>query len=119
MNIQANRSKLVQTFKQIRKEKILARANFWCCQSCASWAMHQQCEDAPEKKKPIGYVFWHNQDEARIREDGCVYLAFGGLERNDSIEVGKKVVQILVQNGFSVDWNESDSNRIKVDLRTV
>lgn len=96
--------KLKKAFKTLRKEKLFARMNFWCCQGCALSALSQ---DHP--KEAIGYVFYHKQDGDNKKDGKSFYLAFGSFKENptdkDGIEIGKKVVKCLEENGIDIEWN--------------
>lgn len=118
-HIKENRSKLIKTLTLVRKQNILARSNFWCCQSCGCADLQDRFEKAPEDKKPAGYMFWHDQDDQRIESNESVMLCYGGFGPFESRTIGRKVVSILEENGFTCNWDGNDNTRIEVDLSSV
>lgn len=70
-------------------------------------------------KMSEGYCFYHEQDLARAisKDNPSLYIAFQKINNEDdkiSIEVGKKVVEVLKHHGFAVDWNESANTKILI-----
>ncbi len=70
-------------------------------------------------KMSDGYCFYHEQDLARAisKDNPSLYIAFQKINNEDdkiSIEVGKKVVEVLKHHGFAVDWNESANTKILI-----
>lgn len=70
-------------------------------------------------KMSDGYCFYHEQDLARAisKDNPSLYIAFQKINNEDdkvSIEVGKKVVEVLKHQGFAVDWNESATTKILI-----
>jgi hypothetical protein len=66
-----------------------------------------------------GYCFYHGQDleSALNKENPCLYIAFQKIENNDdnvTINVGKRVVEVLKRHGFEVDWNEKPTRKILI-----
>lgn len=52
-----------RVFPALRKKNIIARGNFWCCQTCGHAAAARQAR----KNKNRGWVFWHGQDEEEYK----------------------------------------------------
>ena len=124
-NVDGNRKLLVEAFADLRKQGLIARVNFMCCQGCAGYAIADSVSKMPKEKaaKVKGCVFWHHQDEEDIRERGSLYLAYGDL--NTTVhgkvglmteEIGKMVVETLKKWGLKVEWNGDGGERISVDL---
>ncbi|WP_289661469.1 DUF6891 domain-containing protein [Flavobacterium panacagri] len=66
-----------------------------------------------------GYCFYHEQDLARAidPENPSLYIAFQKVDNSDpatTIEVGKKVAEVLRNNGFEVKWEETASRKIEI-----
>ena len=103
MNQSNPKANLTLAFKLLRKKGYFARQNFWCCQSCAWSAI-------PEGKNSK-VVFYHNQDNAQLKEDGQCYLSYDG-------DV-KEIMDTLKENGVNV-LNENDvltqGNRILIEI---
>jgi len=71
--------------------------------------------DIPRK----GYCFYHQQDIERAMDESirCLYLAFHSMngDKQVAFEVGKRIVELLVENGFDVTWDESIDSRIMIN----
>ena len=66
-----------------------------------------------------GYCFYHEQDLAAAidPENPSLYIAFQKVDNSDpavTIEVGKKVAEVLRNNGFEVKWEETASRKIEI-----
>lgn len=64
-----------------------------------------------------GYCFYHGQDLERALTDknSCLLIAFQKIDNEDdavTVAVGKKVVEVLKNNGFEVEWNQSPTSKI-------
>ncbi len=124
-SVAGNRSVLLQAFEDLRKQGLIARANFRCCQSCAGYEISEKVSKMSKEEagKVKGCVYWHQQDEDNLKERGSLYLAYGNLETTGNgtvglptVEVGKMVVETLKRYGLSVEWDGSEGSRIQVDL---
>ena len=64
----------------------------------------------------IGYCFYHEQDIERALEDDILTLAFGDLDDIDiqKIEIGKKIIEIIQEQGLSAKWDGSPDNYIEI-----
>ena len=122
VDVSAVKLKLTEAFKILRKEGFIARQNFMCCGNCAGYDIATIVSKMPEKKraKVKGCVFYHHQDNDRLKETGKVMLAYGPLETSahgtvglPDVEVGRRVVEVLKQVGLTVDWNGEGSQRIE------
>ena len=89
---------LTKAFKDLRKAGYFARQSFQCCQGCG-WA------SVPEGKSDK-VVFYHQQDKSDLYRHGYVHLAWSGD--------GEEIKNILTENDLTVEWNGSDTTRIKV-----
>jgi hypothetical protein len=70
-------------------------------------------------KMSDGYCFYHEQDLARAisKDNPSLYIAFQKINNEDdkvSIEVGKKVAEVLKHHSFAVDWNDSATTKILI-----
>lgn len=105
------RDKVVDAFRSLRKHGIVARANFCCCSSCASYELAQMVKKTNKK----GYVYWHRQDEQSFWKTGDLYLGFGSyVDGHDPAHIGRIVVEALEKQALTVLWNGESSRRIKV-----
>jgi len=66
-----------------------------------------------------GYCFYHQQDIERAMDESIkrLYLAFHSMNGDEQIavEVGKRIAELLTQNGFDVEWDNSPGTRIAVN----
>ncbi len=94
--------KLTQVFRNLRKDGYFARWNWTCCQNCGVHALPEGCEE---------YVFFHCQDADMLREDGRVYLAWGGS--------GVHIRQRCEEAGLHVVWDGTAETRLLVSDRAM
>lgn len=97
---------------------VVARMNFTCCQTCG---VAEIDDERPPGRPAAGYVFFHQQDTARLLDDPAVlYLAYGALDpepgrvAEQDEAVGRLIVTTLRAHGLPVDWNGSSQQRIEV-----
>jgi len=70
-------------------------------------------------KKSDGYCFYHEQDlgSAIVPQNPSLMLAFQKVDNSDNkttIQVGKKIVAILKENGFQIKWDEIATRKIEI-----
>jgi len=70
-------------------------------------------------KKPIGYCFYHQQDLERaiLPTHSNLYLSFNTLKNisdKDTIKLGQKIVKILENYHFKINWNETVNTKIEI-----
>lgn len=114
------RERLAKAFERLRKQGLLARMNFKCCQSCARAALTEMAVKKMEAGVPVsGYVYWHGQDDARLKRHGEVFLAYGPLDSTgwgsiglSAPVVGLMVVDALLAEGIRVEWDGDELKRI-------
>jgi hypothetical protein len=93
-----SRRNLHKAFKILEQNGYIApRKAYWCCSSCG-------LADLPEGTEK--YVFYHEQDFDRWKENGRMMLAWGGN--------GNEIKTILEQSGLNVNWDGTDQRRIEV-----
>jgi hypothetical protein len=91
------RNRILRAFNQLRKDGFFAEPDWTCCQTCGVAELPDGVED---------YVFFHMQDAECLRETGDCYLSYGGDARH--------IVRRLKEAGLTVEWNGSESTRIRV-----
>ena len=67
--------------------------------------------------KPVnGFVFYHAQDVTRVIETHNMYLCFGSSDgaSNTMKNVGRKLVAVLTEEGFSPIWSGDIDERIVI-----
>jgi hypothetical protein len=125
----SNRVRIEGVFNALEERGIIARADFWCCNSCASSAMLGRELPAYERNgaehQPVGYVFFHEQDTDSANEGRALLLSHGSINEADDnaspdeIEhaqgmVARIVVEEFREHGFEVEWNGSLGTKISV-----
>jgi len=110
-----------KAFSLMRKFELIARMNFWCCGTCASYAMGTKVEEALEKgKAPVGVAYFHNQDNNHKKAGHSFHIGYGDSSINDykgpltTVEVGELICQIFLSCGVPVKWNQDPAHRIEV-----
>jgi hypothetical protein len=91
----ATRRLITRAFRNLRSRGFFAKQNWYCCQSCGCAAL------------PVGttrWAFYHAQDADSLREDGSVFLSWGGD--------GHTIVKALEGVGLRVEWDGTESRRI-------
>ena len=110
------RQKLSEAFKALNEQNILAKENFTCCTTCASY----ECGEITKENGHIGFVYWHNQNDPDIERNGEVLLGFSALKDGDDLdlEIGSKVVAAIKEAGLDTNWNGDTSKKICVTERS-
>ena len=130
-----DRNAVIRAFKALRKDKILARANHWCCSSCAGADLEGRMETRLKNGTPKwkGYAFWHRQTEERAfgygwrSGDGnrILNIYYTGTKDLDdeathsdegmtSEEIGHALYNSLKEEGLNVLWDGDANNSIEV-----
>lgn len=114
------KSKLNELFKRVRKEGAIARQNFMCCASCASYDLYHKAKNG----QPV--LFYHRQDTPRITSDQGVFLRFG-INKNFEVSpenerlldacFGSHVARIAEELDLKVDWDGDPYKCIWVELK--
>ncbi len=114
--------RLVKSFDELNKEKIVSLHKTGYTRQDGE----SDCSEIIDKLKTIGitakgYCFYHTQDlERAIGDEKMLYIGFDSYNRDDKLakEVAEKIVEILKNNGFNVNWNGSFETRIEIlDIR--
>jgi len=100
------KEKLNNLFKELRKIGYVARQNFSCCTSCASYELgdYFSKKGIPEGKGRKA-VYYHHQNTQDI-DKGFIHLGWSGD--------GTVITTLAKKVGLKVDWNGSKDNKIKV-----
>ena len=121
------RTKLTEAFKLLRKEGLVAKQNFACCGSCASYEIGEQARLKAKKvgKFPKGSVFYNRQSTQSMYQTGTVYISYGCFEtRNgnkrkecfDDVEIGEMIVDRMCEVGLVTEWNGDAGKCVNVDF---
>jgi hypothetical protein len=112
--------KLIKAFDELGDENIIALHNAGYTTSDGEYEVVEVERELRENEvESDGYCFYHEQDLARAVdiENPSLYIAFQKVDNSDdavTIEVGKKVAEVLRNNGFDVNWNESSRTKIEI-----
>ena len=123
------KQKLKDAFALLRKEGLIAKQNFSCCGSCASYEIGEQARKRAKKfgKYPKGCVFYNRQSTQGMYETGTVYLSYSGFEtRNGKLrkeclsdtEIGELIVDKMSEVGLATDWNGDPAKCVMVDVES-
>ena len=96
------RAKISAAFRALRKKGWTAKMNFSCCSSCA-WS--ELSEDHNEDDE---IVFFHNQDNDRLKETGETWLSWSGD--------GRVLFDVLNDFELTPIWDGSKDTRFKISL---
>jgi hypothetical protein len=102
------REGVLAAFKVLRKKGFIARCNFMCCMTCGYSALSDKIKD-----ETIGVVFFHNQDNTRLKKGHSLMLAFDGHGISQEM-AGQIIVEELKQHNLSIIWDGKGSTRIEV-----
>jgi hypothetical protein len=113
------RRALREAFKTMRKNGLVARMNFLCCQNCGITQISDELDEGKHRNK-IGYAFFHSQDNSDIENRGEVYIAWGHVKDKPN-KIEKKQVSDVICNaiesaGLKVVWDGSSDHRIKATI---
>lgn len=124
LSVPVARAKVIEAFKNLRKEGFIARANFSCCGNCAGHEIAGFIAKKPleEAEKIKGCMTWNRQSEESFQRSGELYIGYGPVyvskykrEFGLSTEkVGKALVAELEKQGLDVVWNGNPNTRIVV-----
>ena len=119
-NKPTNTERLIQVFEELCKMNIIALHNAGYTTSDGECEVVEvEMELKKRGKKSDGYCFYHEQDLARAiqPENPSLMLAFQKINNSEeqvTIEIGRKIVEILKRNGFEVNWGESATRKIEI-----
>jgi len=105
------REKVKEVFKVLRKHGFIARMNFLCCSTCASYELGERLNTSCDKKF---VAYWHNQDEERYRETGHLHIRYFSKEGESIKEAGKDIIMLLKLAGVVYRWDGNTRRTIEV-----
>jgi hypothetical protein len=105
-----------KAFVELRKQKVMARMNYACCQSCGLYDIQMLADQYNRKNVDpcIGYVFFHRQDKHHWVHGNDMYLCYGGNDDYNAMEIGERIVTALNQQGVETHWDGDINTRIRV-----
>lgn len=101
--VRALKDAVKKAFVELRKAGFIARANFMCCMSCASYGLGEIARERGIEK----LAYWHHQDEDRLKERGQLCVRYFSMKDDDEATkvVGQEIVEALKRNGLNVEWS--------------
>lgn len=110
--------RLHTVFDELCNQNIIALHNAGYTKGEAEYDAIEVWKDVEDRGvNPIGYCYYHGQDLERVIQDGELYIGFSGAKENndkEAIIIGNKIVAILKDAGFNIDWNGTASKRIRI-----
>jgi hypothetical protein len=112
--------RLIEAFDELCKQNIIAIHNAGYTTSDGEYEV-VEVERTLRENQVIsdGYCFYHEQDLSRAitLKDSSLYIAYqkvNNSEDNVTLEVGKKIVKVLIDKGFEIEWNEDINSKILI-----
>jgi hypothetical protein len=112
--------KLIEAFDELCEQNIIALHNAGYTTSDGEYEVVEVEKELRENGIfSDGYCFYHEQDLARAisPENSSLYIAYQKVDNSDNnvtLEVGRKVVKILRNKGFEVEWSEDVNSKILI-----
>jgi hypothetical protein len=103
-------------FRDLEKQGIVARQNYWCCSNCGHFnAGMEAWEKRSKTGRCLGYVFFHEQD-TECAPSGSLMLCFGTVEESgiSEVELAGMVIDTLRRHGLKTEWSGDPQTRITV-----
>ena len=110
--------RLDAVFDALRSLGIIALHNAGYEQSDGYTYFQEAYSEAADRRRIIGYCFYHWQDLEHALEGHGLYLAFGPADPNDEETrgawVGRIIANQLTEAGFEVQWDGTFKTRILI-----
>lgn len=107
--------RLAHVFQGLEDRGLIARGRHLCCHSCGCSDMHDKFDASEDGCKPLGFVFFHDQDWDHYLESGELWLSYGsftGLPEH----IGRIIVDALEIFDLPYEWDGSGDTRIRLTL---
>jgi hypothetical protein len=122
-----NKVRLNAAFADLRRQGILAKQNYACCQTCGFAELRYEAKlVARQGREVLGGIFYDMQDADDLKKDGKCCLAYVGLglypdasagaQDDATLRVGRIACETLRRRGVSVVWDGSAESWIRIDL---
>lgn len=112
--------KLIKVFDELCDNNIIALHNAGYTTTDGEYEIVEVERELQENEtESDGYCFYHEQDLARAidLENPGLYIAFQKVDNSDdavTIEVGKQVAEVLINNDFKIKWDGSPRSKIEI-----
>jgi hypothetical protein len=98
-------------FKELRKKEFIARMNYMCCSSCASYNISSALDKNLNKKYG---AYFHKQTTEHYNESGLLYIYFFGDTDLFTETAGSIIVNELSKVNAIYSWNGKSGSAISV-----
>ena len=125
-----DQTKLRKAFSLMRAAGLLARMNYACCGTCASYALGKKAAETRRANAaahpsgssilPFGFAYYHQQDTVGLGEGEDLCIGFGvgdfgaGASDREFVKVGRIIERCCKEAGLVTDWNGSPSKRVMI-----
>lgn len=119
-NSPTDTERLIKAFDELGDENIIALHNAGYTTTDGEYEVVEVERELQENEvESDGYCFYHEQDLARAIdiENLGLYIAFQKVDNADdavTIEIGKRVAEVLINNDFRIIWNGSARSKIEI-----
>ena len=116
----SNYIRLREIFDKLNKERIIAVDFAGYTMSDGHSDVGQVFAFMKENNIPRrGYCFYHQQDIERAIDKSIQFLHLAFHSMNDdkkiAVEIGERIVELLTESGFEVEWDKNPDTRIKIN----
>jgi hypothetical protein len=98
-------------FKELRKKEFIARMNYMCCRTCASYSIGNELDKNLNKKYG---AFFHRQTMGHYNESGLLYIYFFGDTDLFTETAGSIIVNELSKVNAIYSWDGKSGSAISV-----
>jgi Domain of unknown function (DUF6891) len=108
--------RLDSAFAELDRRRIIARQNFWCCDTDALASIWEEAEDWPHD--PRGYTFFHEQATDAAVDGFGLTLSYGSTDQTDVTvtAIADEVVEVLRAHGLNATWDGDRRKKIMLSL---
>lgn len=119
--------RLDAAFEELNAAGIMARHDWWCCNTCGTAAMPDEFARLGGlwRGTPIvGYVFYHRQQTESAVEGGGIFLGYGTTDfvstdqdyEERSVAIAHVAKKVLESHKLAVSWDGTFARKLLVDL---
>lgn len=104
-------------FDHLERQGIAARQNYWCCATCANFAISDEIRSAAIPY--IGYIYYHEQNTQNAASGGVIEIRYASRRNDDegSRRVGLRVMKAAKLAGLQTSWSGSPDETIVIKLK--
>ena len=110
--------RLRTVFDQLNKEKIVSLHKVGFTRQDAEHDCREIIDElAALGIKAKGYCYYHIQDLERAMDENILFIGYDSIDYNDeiAIDIAKRILVLLEENGFQTSWNGSVETRLKIE----